>query len=364
MRRLLYCGIVLAFTSLRPIVAQEARSGAGLRVTATAQLAASNVLTDAPRNGAPVAPGGRAMLYPTFKFDENLYVTGAMQLVTRPYYFEDFSTRGYGAYGRLLQATLNYSRISRRGLLLLRAGQMSSAFGSFLLRYDDADNALIDLPPAYGYYYAPVSMLGVAGAQVDATHGRLDGRVQFANSSPANPRSIFAPDQYGNWAGGAGFTIRQGLRVGVSGYHGPYLDRKYAFYFPGEAKPSTLPAHGIGLDADWAYGHTKVYVELQRFLMSYKVIPDFRESTGYGEVKQVLGPRWFVAGRYSYACDSARGAANTFESAVGFRPGRSQLIKAGYEEVRHRSPAEPGEHRFAIQFIVMLQRSVSRNQAR
>jgi hypothetical protein len=360
MTRRLCWGIVLACAWSGPIASQEASSGADLRVTATAQLAGSNELSDAPRNGAPVVPGGRLTLYPTFKLNENLYVTGALQLVTRPYYYEDFSTKGYGAYGRVLQATLNYSRISRRGSLMLRAGQMSSAFGSFLLRYDDADNAVIDLPPAYGYYYAPVSMLGVAGAQLDVTRGRFDVRAQFANSSPANPRSIFASDQYGNWAGGGGVTIRQGLRVGASGYYGPYLDRHYPFYFPGEAKPSSLLAHGIGIDADWARGHTKAYIELQKFLMSYKVIADFRESIDYVEVRQVLSPRWFVAGRYSYQRDSARGVANTFESAVGFRVGRTQLIKTGYEEVHH-STGQPDDHRFAIQFIAMLQKSMSRN---
>src|SRR6202042_767688 len=129
-----------------------------------------------------------------------------------------------------------------KGSVLLRAGQMSTAFGSFVLRYDDAENALVDLPISYGYYYAPVSILGVAGAQIDATRGKFDGRLQFANSSPANPRSIFARDQYGNWAGGAGYTIHQGFRIGVDAYRGPYLSRNYAFFLPGEKNPSALPA--------------------------------------------------------------------------------------------------------------------------
>jgi hypothetical protein len=357
----LWQAVLLAITSLRIAAAQEAHAGVDLRVTATAQLAASNELTEAPRNGAPVAPGGRLIFYPTFKFNDNLYVTGAFKAVTRPYYFGDLTSDGYGAYGRLLQATLNYSRISPHGSLLLRAGQMSTAFGSFMLRYDDADNALVDLPPAYGYYYVPVSTLGLAGAQVDATRGRFDGRLQFANSSPANPRGLFARDQYGNWAGGGGVTIRQGLRVGVSGYRGPYLNRGYAFYFAGEAKPSTLPAHGIGMDADWAHGHTKVYVELQRFLLPYKAIPNYRESTAYGELKQVLSPRWYVAGRYGYSCDSVYGATDRYESAVGFRPGRTQLIKAGYEELHYRSADESDDHRFAIQYILTLESSISRD---
>jgi hypothetical protein len=361
MKRVIWLALVFGLVAVHATTAQEAHSGLDLRATVTAQAVASKELTEEPRSGAPVAPGGRAVLYPTIKFSERLYVTAALQGVTRPYYFDDFDTEGYGAYGRVLQATLNYSRVSPRGSLLLRAGQLSSAFGSFLLRYDDADNALIDLPPSYGYYYAPVSMLGVAGAQVDATRGRFDGRLQFANSSPANPRSIFARDQYGNWAGGGGFTIRQGLRVGVSGYRGPYLYRGYAYFFPGEANPSTLPAHAVGIDADWAHGHTRAYMELQRFLMPYKVIPDFRESTAYGELQQVLSPRWSVAGRYSYLSNSAQGVTHTIESTVGFRPNRFQLVKAGYERVQYRSATEPDEDRFAVQFITTLHKSFTRN---
>jgi hypothetical protein len=103
----------------------------------------------------------------------------------------------------------------------LPSGQLSSTFGSFLLRYDDAVNPLPGIPSTYGYY-APISPLGLAGAEVNATTGRLDMRAQFVNSSPAIPRAITAADQYGNWAGGAGFRIRQGFRIGASTYREPF----------------------------------------------------------------------------------------------------------------------------------------------
>ena len=155
------------------------------------------------------------------KLNDHWTASAAWQLYTKPYFIDSFTEKGSGAKGTLLQGTLNYSRVSEKGSVTARAGMMPTAFGSFLLRYDDADNPLVDLPQSYGYYYEPVTSLGVLAAQIDATRGRLDGRVQFANSSPANPRSIFARDQYGNWAGGAGVTIRQGFRIGVSGYRGP-----------------------------------------------------------------------------------------------------------------------------------------------
>lgn len=356
------CHLVVFFSLLSASVgfAQEANTGVDLRATLAAQAVASNELTEAPRSGSPMIAGSRSVLYPTIKFNEHLFLTGALQLVTRPYYYADLSTTGYGAKGSVLQATLNYSRVSQKGSVLLRAGQMSTAFGSFVLRYDDAENALIDLPISYGYYYAPVSILGVAGAQIDATRGKFDGRLQFANSSPANPRSIFASDQYGNWAGGGGFTIRQGLRIGASGYRGPYLDRKYAYYFPGEANPSKLPAHAVGIDMNWAHGHTTAYAEAQRFVMPYTLIPDFRDTAGYAEVRQVLSPRWFVAGRYSITSTNATGRTNSFETAAGYRSDRFQLLKVGYEFKHYSTSTEHDDHVLGIQFITTLHKSVGR----
>lgn len=341
--------------------AQEANGGVDFRATLTAQAVSSNELTDAPRSGSPMIAGLRSVVYPTIKFNGHWLVTGALQLVTRPYFYEDLSTTGYGAKGSVLQAMLNYSRVTQKGSILLRAGQMPTAFGSFLLRYDDADNALVDLPAEYGYYYSPVSILGVAGAQIDATRGRFDGRIQFANSSPANARSIFARDQYGNWAGGGGFTIRQGLRIGASVYRGPYLDRKYAYYFPGEVNPSKLPAHAIGLDGNWAHRHTIAFVEVQRFVMPYTVIPDFRESAGYAEMRQVLAPRWFVAGRYSLTSSNATGRTNGFETAAGYRPDRFQLLKVGYEFKHYSANGEHDDHAVGIQFITTFHKAAARD---
>ena len=350
--------LALAAASVR-MPAQEASSGIDFRATVTAQSVASNELTRAPRSGAAVIAGSRAVLYPTAKFSDRWFATGALQLATRPYFYEDLSSTGFGARGNVLQASLNYARISERGSLLVRAGQMPSAFGSFLLRYDDASNPLVDIPVSYGYYYAPISFLGVFGTEVDASRGKVDGRVQFANSSPANPRTVFARDQYGNWAGGGGYTIRQGMRIGVSGYRGPYLDRKYAYYFPGEVNPNRLPARGLGIDGNWAHGHTTVSLELQKFVMPYTRIPNFRESAAYGEFRQVLTPRWFVAARYGYSSTNVTGKLHSIEAGAAFRPNRSQMIKFSYEEQRYIPRSEGPNHTFGLQLVTELHRSVA-----
>jgi hypothetical protein len=339
--------------------AQEAASGINLRGTFTAQTVASNELSRAPRSGSPVIAGSRFVLYPTITFNDHWFIAGAVQLATRPYFYEEFSSTGYGAKLNVLQASINYARVSDRGSVLLRAGQMSSIFGSFLLRYDDMDNPLINIPVSYGYYYAPVSFLGVFGAQLDASRGKIDGRLQFANSSPANPRSIFARDQYGNWAGGAGYTVRQGLRIGVSGYRGPYLDRTYAYFSAGEANPNKLPAHGLGIDGNWAHGHTTANVELQKFVMPYTRIPIFRQSAAYGEFRQVLSPRLFLAARYGYSCSNATGNLHSIETGAAYRPNRYQLIKLAYEFERYPPQADGPNHTLGIQFITTIHGSLA-----
>ena len=312
------------------LIAQEADSGFDLRTSISTGAFYTPQLTAPPRDGAPVAAGFRLMLYPTWKLGKHWTVSGAVDTHSRPYAYEEFSTQGYGVKTNVLQAYLSYSDFWDGGSVVVRVGQLSTAFGSFLLRYDDADNPLIDVPIPYGYYYDAVTILGLAGAQVDVNQGKLDLRAQFVNSSPANPRGIFDRDQYGNWAGGGGYTIRQGLRVGASAYRGPYLDRTYEFFFR-ELPPRDLPATAIGVDAQWGRGPWNVYGEWQRFQMDYTVIPTVHERTGYAEVRRVLTPRWYIAARLGYIRANAFTGYQEYEFVAGFRPNRYQLVKVGYE---------------------------------
>lgn len=336
---------------------QEASSGLDVRETLSGLGVASSVLSSPPRSGSSTIAGFRSLTYPTLKIGSNWTLTGAYEFVTRPYAYEDFSTAGYGAHGYLLQGSVNYARASEKGSLLVRAGVLSTAFGSFMLRYNDADNPLIDVPPQYGYYYSPVSLYGLPGAQIDVARGKIDGRLQFANSSPANPRGLFAHDQYGNWAGGVGVTIRQGFRIGADGYRGPWLDRQYKYFFPGEVAPNRLPATGLGVDAQWSRGHTSLQFEEDHFLMPYTVIPDFHESAGYLEMKRVLGPRWYVAFRPGYTAAGAFGDMRNLESAVAWRPSRFQLVKLDYE-IEHYTESTPrNQNTIAVQWVVTLDRA-------
>jgi len=239
--------------------------------------------------------------------------------------------------------------------VVARAGQLSSAFGSFLLRYDDTRNFLIGSPMAYGYYGQTVSTRALTGAQVDVSAGRLDARAQFANSSPANRRSPFDRDQYANWAGGVGYTIKQGFRVGGSFYRGPYLDRKYKYYFPGEAKPRDLPASAYGVDVKWGRGPWDVNGEWQRFLMTYRAIPNFTDRTGYVEARRVLNPRWYLAARAGYIRASAFNGSEAYEFVAAFRPAARQLVKVGYQRLHGASITPSQANTLSVQWVATFQ---------
>ena len=178
-----------------------------------------------------VTPSFRANFYPTLKLGSHWFAYGAVQVHSAPYFYEELGSRDRVIEATLLQAYVGYSRMANGRALTVKVGQLTSAFGSFPLRYDDARNWLIDLPQSYGYYYTPVSVYGMPGAEVDVTLGKVDLRAQLTNSSPSNVRGWRQSDQYANWTAGGGVTIKQGLRVGASAYHGPYLHRQHAYFW-------------------------------------------------------------------------------------------------------------------------------------
>jgi hypothetical protein len=307
-------------------LAQEANSGFELRSTIAVEAINSPQLSSAPRLGAETTAGFRAMFYPTWKISRHWSVTGAVQVHSRPYFGEELTMQGYGVRGDVLQGHLDYSRFWRHSSVVFRAGMLSSAFGSFLLRYDDAVNPLIDYPLSYGYYYKSVTTESLAGVQVDATEGRFDVRAQLTNSSPYSRIGLLGSGQAPTWTAGAGYTVRQGLRVGVSSFRGQYSDPA----IPTVAENHWMTA-GLGIDAEWGIGHWSFQGEEQRFQGPFSTIPPYTRESGYTEVRRTLGPRWYAAGRVGYQRGNIYVSRNAYEAVIGFRPNASQLVKLGYE---------------------------------
>ena len=97
--------------------AQEAESGFELRSTISIQAAHSPDLGEDPRHGAPMVGGFQALLYPTWKLDSHWAVSGAVQVHSRPYFPEEFSTQGYGVKTNILNANVSYSQFWSKGSL-------------------------------------------------------------------------------------------------------------------------------------------------------------------------------------------------------------------------------------------------------
>jgi hypothetical protein len=108
-----------------------------------------------------------------------------------------------------------------------------------------------------------------------------------------------------------------------------------------------FPASGIGADVQWARGRWSATGEWQRFRYDsphFTVSPSVIST--YGEVKSVLTPRLFVAGRVGWlkpggATDTSGAFTSAFAPSVksyevggGYWLNRHQLLKASYEWLR------------------------------
>jgi hypothetical protein len=334
--------------------AQEAASGFDLRATLSGVANTTAISEEPARSRSAFDGGATAVFAPTWKLNQHWLITGAVRAYLEPDAERNFSDEPRSVVTRLLHASVGYSQFWTDGSVLVRAGKLTTAFGSYLLHYDDAEDPFINRPKQYGYYDTPVSPVGLFGVQVDISHHRWDARAQLVNSSPSNPRSPLANDQYANWAGGAGYTIRQGFRVGASTYQGPYLNRDDDKYLPGEGKPRNLPARAYGLDFQWARRHWNVQGELQQFQFTHSAVPTVHVHSGYVEVRRALYPRWYVATRAGFMNSSEDGRFQTIAAVVGYRLARDRLVKFGYE-YEHAPIGEFHSHRtLSVQFVTAL----------
>jgi len=359
--------------------AQDSNMGVSLPMTLSAGGMYTQRLQLADPSASPFTAGLRVTLYPTVKLGTHWFAYAAIDARLAPYLYYDAYEPDHEWYSNVIQAFVGYSIRTEKTSVVIKAGQLASAFGSFPLRYDDAENPLLDQPLSYiqtlsldygqipcgvkdlvaqhyGYVsescggagggpgLTPVTLYGLPGAEIDFSGHRLYARLQIANSSPAYPQPLRLTGEYVQWVGGGGYTIRQGFRVGVSAFRGPFLDASLTPFLPAGSTLRSFPATGVGLDAQWARGRWSATGEWQRFQYDYPnftVAPSVTSS--YGELKAVVTPRFFLAGRAGWI--TAGGAAdNTGVSTSQFAPSlasyelgagtwinRHQLLKASYE---------------------------------
>jgi hypothetical protein len=336
--------------------AQDSNFGIAVPVTVSAgTLHTQRLVADDPTH-SPFAEGFRVMMYPTLKLGSHWFAYAAVQVRMTPYFYYDSYDAERELYTNTIQAFAGYTTRTEKTTLVIKAGRLATAFGSFALRYDDTDNPLLDQPLAYTtqlplrtdqlpcgtpdvmwQYYGwvqfecggrpgtgggltPVTLYGLPGVQIEASSGHLDGRMQLSARSPATSEYFTTRLEYLQWTAGAGYTIRQGTRIGVSAFRGPYLDRAVASLLPTGTSVRDFPATGIGVDGQWARGRWSVNAEWQRFqfdLPNFVVFPS--TTAGYGEAKSVITPRLYLAGRVGYL-KNGRVTDTTLVSAPQYAP--------------------------------------------
>jgi hypothetical protein len=400
-RGCLIVSLLLAGTPGARLAAQEAQVGVVVPVSISGGILDSGRVHADDPSAASFTAGFRVLAAPQVKLGPHWFFYSAVQVYAAPFFYDDTYRSDRYVQAQMLQGFFGYTRSWGHTSVGFKMGKLSSAFGSFALRYDDAANTLLDQPLPYNYVklrpdqlpcgtadfspalepsvtfhcggaqtenygLTPVTLYGLLGTEADLSWRRLDARFQLTNSSPANPRNLLASSQHPQWTAGGGYTIRGGFRVGMSGFRGPWLDNEVRLYVPQRSSVTDFPLSGLGVDVQWARGPWSANGEWQRFVFRY---PQFRtapaSSFGYVELKRIMSPRWYSALRANYQAnnhpeDSIGRDATTFlpnrqayELAVGFRPDRFQLLKVGYEWMNVDGP-QTHDNVFGVQFVTSI----------
>jgi hypothetical protein len=345
------------------------------------------------------------MISPVVKFSSSWFAYTGLQVREAPYFYYDAYEPERELKFGLLQAFVGYTHRIGGASVMVKAGHLSSAFGSFPLRYDDAANPLLDQPLSYVTYLKlrpdqlpcgvndlleqaeygrsvrfecggagresdgmlPATLYGLPAIEADISLKRFDARVQLTNSSPVNPLSLRSPGQHAQWTAGGGYTLRNGLRAGFSAFRGPFLDPAVRDLLPAGKRLVSFAAGGFGADLQFARGHFSTSAEWQRFQLDY---PGFRTSPavsfGYVELKAILNPRMYLAGRAGYQRNgrvedfgerSKSGFAPdraSYEFGGGFWVNRLQLLKVSYEWLKTDHVTGTRDNVFGVQFVTTI----------
>jgi hypothetical protein len=400
-----------AILSILPLLtaalcAQDSPRGAVMPVVITGGVLASERALDADPEAGQVTGGFQVLLYPSLKINSSWSMQSAVQVRSAPLFYYDAFYPKKDVITEVMQLSLGYDWKGEESSIALKAGKLITAFGAFPLRYSDSVNPLIDQPLGYAYttklrpdqkpcgtldlahqsvypvyvnHYCggststnrngvvPVTLYGLPGAQVSGSWRKMDARVQLTNSSPANPQGVLSDSQHIQWTAGAGFTIAQGFRVGMSGFKGPFLEKDVEPVLPSGTSVRKYQAQALGVDVQWAGGRWSVVAEWQRVRFNY---PGFTispaVSSSYAELKGIVNPRFYGAFRagfenHSRVKDSVGVEANHFlpnrqsyELVAGYHLNRNQTIKLGYEWLKTDGISGIRDNVIGVQFVTSI----------
>lgn len=309
-----------------------------------------------------------------------------------------------------LRPFVRLTNLSGKPWLNLQAGKLPTVFGTFGERTASSEAGLIGVPLLYFYhtavrgnvvpggndfYFQPGIRGGGTenlvddgnrsfggapliydacwdtGAEVFGARGSLQYTVAATHGTVSRP--AMTADNYNDgysFVGRVGYEAHSGplfgMRVGVSGAVGPYLDSEVTDDpdFPADASPEDYLNTALGMDLAYATGPWRFFAEAGR--VGYEVPNVTRTLTAssyYVEVIRSLGPSWAVAGRQEAVLfneiTSSAGETGTWDYDIWrwegslnyrFRPGAR--IKFAYQRSHFPDARELDSELYALQLQV------------
>jgi hypothetical protein len=201
----------------------------------------------------------------------------------------------------------------------------------------------------YGYYNAGRGMPIVddsywdVGVTFSGSMRPLEFAIGGVNGTPGWASTSEDDNSGKTVLGRIGLAPLPGVRFGVSGSYGPYLESSVAPKLP-PGKLVTDYHQTIGMaDAEFFFGHIEARAEAAHNVWQSVTVGDLSVDAGYAEIKYLLSFGAYLAGRYDIMrfgkiADSAGQLhpwdynVNRLEAGVGYRFNRAVLAKVIYQQ--------------------------------
>lgn len=250
-------------------------------------------------------------------------------------------------------------RYTRSRALVLDAGMISPIVGMYANRHLSTRNPLIGEPDGYVVSYP-------YGARMSGRTDLVDYRIGVVSLPMYNERYMPKPTAAPRIAAGGGITPYPGVRLGVSGTEGPYLDEDLPASVLAGREWRSYRQRVLASDVELSAGYVDLRGELAH---AWYDVPGrataVHGASWYGEASYAITPRLYAALRaernsYPYLkptgsfWPAAEARVLNGEAGIGWRLGASQTLKLSYRRDRWSGPATarvalPDGHAVAVQ---------------
>lgn len=289
-----------------------------------------------------------------------LCVWSALEPVTGLVLYVQGEVEGGSAAEERVELSLEQAgvRWTRSRALVLDAGMISPIVGMYANRHLSTRNPLVGEPDGYSVQYP-------LGARVSGKTAWADYRVGVISIAPYNERYMPKATPSPHVAAGLGVTPYPGLRLGVSGASGSWMDRNLGPALQGRPWRS-YRERVLGADAQISAGYLELRGEGSR---AWYDVPGHATivagSAWYGEAAYAWTPRLFTALRverndypflkpFGTVWPARLVRVDDAEVGLGWRLGATRTLKASYRRDRWKAAstsavAFPDGHAIAVQ---------------